>query len=61
MKLPSKEIHIKTIEELKKKRFQLFDYIIYIPKKEFKKMPTELNMSIVYQMNEFRFEDDNNE
>lgn len=60
MKLPSKEIHIKTIEELEKKRFQLFDYIIYISEKEFKKMSTELNMAIVYQMNEFRMEEDYN-
>jgi hypothetical protein len=55
MKLPSKKIIIMTVEELEKKRFQLFDYIIYIPKSEFYKMSEQLNKSLVIQMNNFEF------
>lgn len=58
MKLPSKKIHIRTIKELRKRRWDLFDYEIWIPREEFHKMDTELNMSLVAQMNCFEFEEE---
>ena len=56
MNAPTKKIHIKTVEELQKKRWDLFGYEIYMPYKEFKKMSTELNRTLIAQMNCFETE-----
>lgn len=57
MKALNKKIHIKTVEELQKKRWDLFGYEIHIPYKEFKKMSEELNKTLIAQMNCFETED----
>jgi hypothetical protein len=57
MKAPTKKIHIKTVEELQKKRWDLFGYEIHMPYKEFKKMSEELNRTLIAQMNCFETED----
>ena len=56
MQAPTKKIYIKTVEELKKKRFYIFGCEIHMPYEEFKKMPIELNTALIFQMNSFETE-----